>query len=146
MNETTSQRRPGRSLAALGASFLAVVVLSMGTDAIMYSSGAFPPLGQPMPDALFLVALAYRTLYGVAGGYIAARLAPYRPMQQALASGAVGLAISLVGVVMTWDKGPEMGPKWYSLALMATTIPCAWAGAKLAEAHKPGPQSAAPGV
>jgi hypothetical protein len=40
-----------------------------------------------MGDALFLLATAYRIVYGVAGSYVTARLAPDRPMQHALALG-----------------------------------------------------------
>jgi len=71
------------------------------------------------------------TLYGVAGGYIAARLAPDRSMQHALALGVVGLAVSIVGAVATWNGGPAFGPKWYPLALIAIAIPSAWAGGGL---------------
>lgn len=132
MSETHgSPRRIGRSIGALLASILAVVVLSIGTDFVLHATGVMPPWGERMSDALFRLALAYRTVYGIMGGYIVARLAPYRPMQHALVSGMVGLVLSTVGVVATWDKGPEFGPKWYPLALVATAMPCAWAGGKL---------------
>ena len=85
-----------------------------------------------MSDALFLLATAYRTLYAVAGTYITARLAPHRPMGHALVGGLVGLALSIVGAVATWNRGPAFGPHWYPLALVATAIPCAWAGGRLA--------------
>jgi hypothetical protein len=123
--------RIGRSIAALFAGFLAVVILSIGTDMALRAAGFLPPLGQPMSDALFLMALAYRTIYSVVGSYIVARLAPYRPMYHALLSGVVGLILSIVGVATTWSKGPEFGFKWYPLALIVTAIPCAWAGGKL---------------
>ena len=93
--------------------------------------GIFPPLGQPMSDALFLLATAYRIVYGVAGSYITARLAPDRPMQHALVGGAVGLVLSIVGAVATWNRVPSLGPHWYPLALVATALPCAWLGGKL---------------
>jgi len=64
-----------------------------------------------MPGKLFLVATAYRMVYAVAGSYIAARLAPDRPMQHALVLGFVGLALSIAGAVATWNAGPELGPK-----------------------------------
>ena len=31
----------------------------------------------------------------------------------------------------TWGRGPEFGPKWYPLLLIAVAIPCGWAGGKL---------------
>jgi len=113
------------------AGLLTVVILSLGTDLALHASGIFPPWGEPMDDALFLLATAYRSIYAVAGSYIAARLAPDRPMQHALALGVVGLALSTVGAVATWNAGPAFGPRWYPLALVATALPCAWIGGKL---------------
>jgi len=125
----------GRSVVALLAGVAAVVVLSLGTDALLHATGIYPPMGQPMSDALFVLATAYRIVYGILGGYIVARLAPKLPMRHALLSGVIGLIASTIGAVSTWDKGPEFGPKWYPLALIATAMPCAWAGGKLYESR-----------
>ena len=57
-----------------------------------------------MSSALFLVALAYRIVYGVLGCYIAARLAPDRPMQHAVALGVVGVVLSTAGAVAMWES------------------------------------------
>jgi hypothetical protein len=62
-----------------------------------------------------------------------ARLAPDRPMQHALGGSVVGLGLSTIGAVVTWNKGPAFGPHWYPLALIALAMPCAWAGGKLRE-------------
>ena len=53
-------------------------------------------------------------------------------MQHALLGGAIGLMLATTGAVLTWHKGPEFGPHWYPLALVATALPCAWAGGSLA--------------
>jgi hypothetical protein len=132
MSETERPRRIRRSIGALLAGFVVVVVLSLGTDFMLHATGVFPPLGQPMSDALFLLATAYRTVFSVVGSYITARLAPDRPMQHALAGGVVGLVLSTVGAVVTWNNGPAFGPHWYPLSLVATAMPCAWAGGRLA--------------
>jgi len=124
-------RNRGRSVGAVFAGFVAVVVLSLGTDAGLHATGVFPPWGQPMSDALFLLATVYRTVYGVVGSYVTARVAPHRPMLHAFAGAAVGLAVATMGAVATWNAGPEFGPHWYPLALIATVLPCAWAGASL---------------
>jgi hypothetical protein len=131
MNEAHPPRRALRSLGAVFAGFLVVVALSLGTDMTLHATGVFPPWGTPMSDALFLLATAYRTLYAVVGSYVTARLAPNRPMKHALAGGVVGLVLSIVGAVATWDRGPDFGPHWYPLALVATAMPCAWAGGRL---------------
>jgi surface polysaccharide O-acyltransferase-like enzyme len=112
---------------------LAGAILSIATDMVMHATGVFPPWGQPMSDALFLLATAYRIVYNVVGCYVAARLAPDRPMLHALALGVVGVAVSIAGTVATWNRGPAFGPKWYPLALIALAMPCAWAGGRLRE-------------
>lgn len=122
-------RRIGRSISALMAGFAVAIVLSIGTDFVLYKAGLFPPLGEPMSDPLLLLATTYRTLYSVIAGYVIARLAPDRPMQHALIGGVVGLAISAIGAAATWNRG--LGPHWYSLALIALAVPPAWLGGKL---------------
>jgi len=131
MSRTNRPRRTLRSIGAVLAGFLVIIIISIPTDLAMHSTGVFPPAGQPMSNALWLLATTYRFVYSVAGCYIAARLAPDRPMRHAMALGVVGLALSIVGAVMTWNRGPGFGPHWYPLALVAIAIPCAWLGGKL---------------
>jgi hypothetical protein len=119
-----------RSFGAVFAGMIAVFVLSLGTDAVLRAIGIFPPYAQRMSDPLFVVATAYRIVFGILGGYITATLAPARPMQHALFYGLVGLVLSIIGAVATWNM-PELGPRWYPLALVITAIPCAWIGGKL---------------
>ena len=131
MSETHHPRRILRSIGAVLVGVLAVIILSLGTDVVLHATGIYPPWFQPMADWLWVLATAYRIVYGIAGGYIAARLAPNRPMAHALALGVVGLALSITGVAANWNKGPEYGPRWFALAIVATAIPCAWVGGKL---------------
>jgi hypothetical protein len=129
LTETESPRRIGRSIGALLAGFVAVLVLSLGTDLALHAAGVFPALGQTMSNSLFALATVYRTLYGVVGSYLTARVAPYRPMGHALVGGLIGFALSILGAVVTWNK--DLGPHWYPLALIATAMPAAWLGGKL---------------
>jgi hypothetical protein len=129
LTETGSPRRLGRSIGALFAGFVAVVVLSIGTDMALHAAGVFPALGRTMSNGLFALATVYRTLYGVVGSYVTARVAPDRPMGHALVGGLIGLALSILGAVLTWNK--DLGPHWYPLALIATAMPAAWLGGKL---------------
>ncbi|HET6669975.1 MAG TPA: hypothetical protein VFH15_07050 [Pyrinomonadaceae bacterium] len=121
-----------RSIAAVIAGLLIIFALSLGTDLVMHATGIFPPWFQPMATPLWLLALAYRSVFAVLGCYITARLAPNQPMKHAILLGVIGLFLSVVGVVSTWNAGPEFGPKWYPLALVASSLPCAWLGGKLA--------------
>ena len=127
MTESRPRRKVLRSIAAVLAGFAGIVAISTLTDQVLHSSGVYPPLDQRMSDPLFALALAYRIVYGVAGCWLTARLAPYRPMLHALVLGSIGMLLSTLGALAMG----KMGPAWYSIALIATAIPSAWVGAKL---------------
>ncbi len=132
MNEVRPRGTFLKTLGAALAGILVAVVPAIASDALMVRLGIFPASGQGMAGSLFLLAAGYRTLYSIAGSYVAARLAPSRPMRLALILGWIGLAVNLLGVVATWQNGPEFGPKWYPIALVLLALPCAWLGGKLA--------------
>lgn len=138
MTETAPPRRPLRTAGALFAGFAAIVVLSTVTDLVLHVSHVFPVEGQPMAAGLWLLAIAYRCVYGVLGCWLAARLAPAHPMAHALVLGAVGVVLTTLGTVATWDKGPGFGPKWYPISLVVTALPCAWIGGRLHRRPAPG--------
>jgi hypothetical protein len=127
--------RTWQSVGAVFAGALVGIVLSLGTDSVLRAAGIFPPLDQPSSDSLLMIATVYRTIYGVLGSYVAARLAPSRPMKHALILGAIGFAISVLGTVVTWNKGPAFGPHWYPIALDVLTMPQSWLGGKLRESQ-----------
>jgi hypothetical protein len=134
MSETyPPSRRVLRRIGAVLAGFFATFILSVATDFALHATGVFPPWGQPMSNALFALATAYRTIYTVAAGYITARLAPDRPMAHVWALGIIGLVAALAGTMATWNAGPEFGPKWYPLALVVLALPSVWTGGKLAQ-------------
>ena len=129
----SSGRRILRGIGAVFAGFFATFILSIGTDILLHAAGVFPPWGQPMSNALFVLAAAYRTVYTVAGGYVTARLAANKPMGHVWTLGVIGLLAAIAGTAATWDKGPEFGPKWYPVALVVLAIPSVWLGGKLAQ-------------
>ncbi|HSB10600.1 MAG TPA: hypothetical protein VLM38_14015 [Blastocatellia bacterium] len=88
MRGTNRPRHIFRSIGAVLAGMLAIIILSTATDLAMQATGVFPPFGQPMTDRFYLLATAYRIVYGVAGSYITAQLAPARHMAHAMALGA----------------------------------------------------------
>ncbi len=124
-------RRPWRSAGAVFGGLLAVFVLSLGTDEILHLLQLYPTWGQRMSDPLFALATAYRIVFNVAGGYIAARLAPSAPLRHAMALGIVGLVLSAAGVAFSVAK-PELGPMWYPVVLLVVAVPCAWLGGTIA--------------
>lgn len=125
---------PWRSVLAVLAGLIANVILSTATDLLMVAAGVFPPLadfGRPelFSDSMLVLALAYRTVFGVLGCWLTARLAPTRPMAHSLSLGGIGFAIGVIGAVVTWGAWTA----WYSLAIIAVTLPSAWLGARIAK-------------
>jgi hypothetical protein len=124
-------RRLLRSVAAVFLGFLSVVVLSLGTDQILHVLRVYPPWGQPMWDpSLNLLAFAYRSVYTVLGGYIAARLAPHSPMRHVLVLGIIGTIAGAAGAIVAITK-TDLGPAWYPIALAVTAFPFTWLGGVL---------------
>ncbi|HEY4943663.1 MAG TPA: hypothetical protein VII56_19705 [Rhizomicrobium sp.] len=118
-----------RSAGALIAGFVAVVVLSIASDIALQGSGIFKGLDSgPLATPFLLAATAHRSLWAVLGSFIAARLAPDRPMAHALILGGVGVVLNIAGMIVMW----RLGAHWYPIALTLLALPCAWAGGLLA--------------
>jgi hypothetical protein len=125
-----------RSSVAVFAGFLAVVVLSLGTDQVLHLLQVYPPWGQTMFDPrLNLLALSYRIVYTIFGSYLTARLAPHSPMRHAWILGFIGLVLGTVGAVATIPM--NLGPAWYPIAIVLTALPCAWLGGALHRKQRP---------
>ena len=124
-------RNLGRSTGAIVLGFVAVVVLSLGTDEVLHLLKVYPPWGQPMFEPrLNLLALSYRMVYSVIGSYIAARFAPRNPMRHAMILGAIGFVLSIPGAIIITTHA-DLGPAWYPIALAVAALPCAWLGGAL---------------
>ena len=120
-----------RRVGAVFAGLLTIFAITTATDLALHASGVYPAPGVIMSHGLFVLAAAYRVVYGVLGCYVSARVAPDRPFAHALALGVVGTLISMAGAIAMWDAGPG----WYSLAVIAMALPCAWAGGRLRAAQ-----------
>ena len=119
----------GRGTLAVVAALAANVVLSLAVDQLFHALDVYPPWGEPMyAPALFLLALSYRTVFGVVSGWIAARLAPDAPARHATALGVVGTVLCAASVLATVGR-PELGPVWYPIALTLVAYPTARLGA-----------------
>jgi hypothetical protein len=118
-----------RSILAVVAGVLVIVVVTTAVDALLHLAGVFPPWKVPIGDGLSALATSYRLIITIAGAYLTARLAPRNPMKHALILGGVGTAMGALGVLATWDKG--LGPRWYPIALALLALPECWAGGKL---------------
>jgi hypothetical protein len=119
----------GKSVWAVVAGVLFIVVVTTLVDMVLHQVRVFPDMKVPLTDALSLLATSYRVVISVAGAWLTARLAPRNPMKHALILGVVGTVLGLVGVVATWNLG--MGPRWYPIALAVLAVPQCWAGGML---------------
>src|SRR4051812_40498795 len=91
----------GKSIVAVTLGFLTVFILSMGTDQILHILKVYPPWGVPMwGPGLNALALAYRLVYTVLGGYVTARLAPRNPMYHVWILAWIGLVLGGIGAVI----------------------------------------------
>lgn len=118
-----------RGIAAVLAGLVAVAGLSIATDTVLEHS-VLPAMNtaEASPPLLAL-ALAYRVLFGVVGGYVTARLAPMRPVMHAVILGVIGTVLGAIGVSVMW----RLGNHWYPIALAVLAIPQSWVGARLAK-------------
>jgi hypothetical protein len=125
------ESNPLRSVAAIVVGFLAVVILSLGTDQVLHILKVYPRWGDPMPQpGLNALALSYRIIFTIFGSYLAARIAPRNPMRHAMILGLIGTVFGTLGAVATIPM--RLGPAWYPIAIAATALPCAWIGGKMA--------------
>ncbi len=117
-----------KSVLAVFAGFITVVILSVGTDFILETLGIFPPPGKGLfVTWMLLLALIYRSIYTIAGGYVAAMIAPNRTMRHVIILGIIGTVAGTIGVVVGWN----MSAHWYPIALAVTAFPLTWLGGKL---------------
>jgi hypothetical protein len=126
----------GRSIWAVLAGLLTIAILDNAIDVVLHTTGVYPPVGLAMADPLFLLAIAYRTVDGILGCYIAAALAPRSPMRHALILGGIGVVLSGLGVLATMTGGPELGPIWYPVTLVVITPLVARVGGRLGERQR----------
>ena len=118
----------GRSIVAVVTGFLAVAGLSLATDQLFHVLDVYPPWGQPMYDTGHnLLALSYRVVYAVLGGFVTARLAPRAPMRHVMVLALIGLLAGTVGAIGAFTIG-GLGPNWYPIAIAVTAFPCTWMG------------------
>jgi uncharacterized BrkB/YihY/UPF0761 family membrane protein len=116
-----------RSFGAIIAGILVIVVLSVGTDAILEKTGVYPSRQVVYSTWMLAVALVYRSIYAIVGGYFTALLAPDKPLKHAIMLGGIGTVISILGVIAGWD----LSAHWYPVGLVITALPCSWLGGKL---------------
>lgn len=118
-----------KSIGSVAAGFLTVVIFSVGTDAVVEGIGIFPPQDKPEEYAwwMLFIALIYRSIYTVAGGYVAARLAPDNVKRHVFILACLGTLGGIAGIFIGWKYGNH----WYPIVLAVTAFPLTWIGGTL---------------
>lgn len=119
-----------RSIGAVLAGLVFIAVSSFVTDTALQWVGILPvPSEVKFETRHALLALSYHLLYVLIGAFLVAWLAPSRPLAHALALGALGVAVSTLGVIAIVMS--DLAPAWYGWALVLLSLPVTWAGGKL---------------
>ena len=120
-----------RSIGAVVLGFVLIAVLSVSGDLVLRAimPSAFDAEGAVGATPVLLLVQGYVAVFAIFGCYVAARLAPSRPMAHALALGVLGLLFNLAGTVARWDHAPA----WYHVLALALVMPYAWLGGRLRE-------------
>ncbi len=117
-----------KSVGAVLAGFITVALFSVGTDAVLEALGLFPPQTEPGKYAAWMlaVALIYRSMYTVMGGYVTARVAPRNPQGHVLALMILGGIGGVAGAIGGWS----LGNHWYPVLLAITGPFFVWLGGR----------------
>jgi hypothetical protein len=120
-----------RSIIAVVTGFVAVAGLSLATDQLLHVLNVYPPWGQPIYETgLNALALSYRIVYTLLGGWLTARLAPRAPMRHVTILAVIGLFAGTAGAIVAITQA-DLGPSWYPIAIAVTAFPCTWLGGRL---------------
>lgn len=119
-----------RSILAIVLGFMFIAALAGITGGALASAGIMPAGSEPVTDTgLVLLETAYVAIFAIAGCWLAARLAPDRPMRHALILGFLGLVFNVIAAAATWG----LRPAWAIVLNLALVMPYAWIGGRLGE-------------
>ena len=120
-----------RSVVAIVAGFLIIAGLAIGTDTIIHARmpNLFDEAGRMESVPWLIATLGYVFVYATFGCWLAARLAPDRPMRHAMILGWLGLVFNVIGTAIQWATVPA----WYHAVALATVMPAAWLGGRIRE-------------
>lgn len=117
-----------KSIGAVLAGFVLGAVLSVGADFLMDKMGIMSMENfKQTPFLIICVIIVYRFIFNIIGSYLAARLAPNKPMKHVIIIGIIGTVLSLLGSFAMWDKAIP----FYNVAIILISLPSAWFGGQL---------------
>ena len=121
-----------KSIGSVLGGLITVIILSNGTDMVLEATGIFPSVSEQRLHGFttpWMVGLAlfYRLVFLIVGGYVTAALAPAKAMTHVLVLGSIGTVLGVLGAVATWG----FAPGWFLVTPILLGIPCVWFGGKL---------------
>ena len=106
------------AMAIVGGYLTMVLVVGLCTYGLMLVTPSwFPGAGTP-PGPYLAVNIAYSAIAALAGGYVAAWIAPRRPVKHALLLAAFALVMAIASAVLQGERQP----RWYQV-LLAVCMP-----------------------
>jgi uncharacterized membrane protein len=123
-----------KSIGAVLAGFIFIVVTHSAIDAILEGAGILPKGHLNVGAGLILFVLLYRAIFSFAGCYLTAKLAPGNPMKHSIILGGIGTVLSAVGAIVTANM--DIAPTWYGWSLVVIALPLAWLAGKVHEERK----------
>lgn len=117
-----------KSIGAIVAGFALGAILSIGMDFLFDKLGIMSMENfKQTSSSIICTVITYRFAFNVVGCYLAAKLAPYKPMKHVIIIGISGTVLSLLGAFTMWDKAIP----FYNIAIILIALPSAWIGGKL---------------
>jgi hypothetical protein len=131
-----------RSIGAVAAGFVFIMVLSFAADAVLRHAmpARFRPDGGSDDLLVLALCLAYVFVFATAGCFVCARIAGHHPMRHAIILGVIGLVLNLGAAIAVWHTAPA----WYHVANLLLVMPAAWLGGRLRLSQLSGQAVAAP--
>ncbi|MES2681486.1 MAG: hypothetical protein V4635_16435 [Bacteroidota bacterium] len=131
-----------KNISAVILGFSITLVLTRGTDILLENTGIFPTVEQQQKFGfnilwMNLVAISYRIVFTIAGGFITVKLSASKPIRNIMILGITGTMIAIAGNLVV-SQIPEMAdvlPLWFSIALVIIAYPSVWIGGRLANAY-----------
>ncbi len=122
-----------KNILAIALGFLTVVILSILTDFTLESISLFPPASNTglYNNKLLAIALTYRSIYTILGGYVTARLSADNTRKNIIILGTIGTIFGTLGVIAGWN----LSHHWYPIALAVLGFPCIWLKNNIEEAY-----------
>ena len=115
-----------KSIWALIAGFLLLMVLSIGADILLraFFPKAFSPSGAVQSWFAAITTICYAAAFGALSSYLTARLAGGRPVMHAMVLGGVVLLVVVAELAGSWHSAPA----WFNLCFLAIILPSAYLG------------------